>query len=88
MSILVGSAERAEAIVAGTLCLMSCFARAPGRHHADRIAQNLALLAEGAGVTPELRTLCHRLGDRWEAIAYELAVDDAAGLHQRSVARH
>ncbi len=85
MSIPVGSAERAEAIVAGTLCLMSCFARAPGRHHADRIAHNLALLAEDAGVTPELRMLCRRLGDRWEAIAYELAVADAGDPRQPSL---
>jgi hypothetical protein len=87
MSTSLGSAERAEAIVAGTLCLMSCFARAPGRYHADRIAQNLALLAEDAGVTPELRTVCRRLGDRWEAIAYELSVDDAGRSQPSSMLR-
>ena len=87
MSIPLDCAERAEAIVAGTLCLMSCFAREPGRYHADRIAQNLALLAEDAGVTPELRTVCRRLGDRWEAIAHELAMGDAGRVQPPSSLR-
>lgn len=87
MSIPLGSAERAEAVVAGTLCLMSCFARAPGRYHADRIAQNLALLAEDPDVTPELRTVCRRLGDRWEAIADELAAADAGRAQPLSMLR-
>jgi hypothetical protein len=84
MSMPVGSAERAEAIVAGTLCLMSCFAAMPGRYHADRIAHNLGLLARDAGVTPEMRTLCRRLGERWEAIAHQLALADAGGPRQPS----
>jgi hypothetical protein len=58
-----------EAIVAGTFCLMSVFANAPSRPQAERIADNLDSLASERDITPELRTLCRRLAQRWDAIA-------------------
>ena len=64
--------RRAEAVVAGTLCLMSCFAHTPSRPHAERIAENLDRLAADLALTPELRTLCRRLAQRWDAIASDL----------------
>lgn len=69
---LEDGSQRVEALVAGTLCLMSCYARSPRQCHANRIVQNLDALAHEAGVTPELRSLCRRLCDRWELIADEL----------------
>ena len=74
---------RAEAIVAGTLCLMSCFAHAPSRPRAERIACNLDSLANERDLTPELRTLCRRLAERWDAIAAGLRgaeTSQSAGL--------
>jgi hypothetical protein len=77
MPALASSSDHAEAIVAGTLCLMSCFARTPSLYHARRIAANLGTLAHDAGVSAEMRTLCRRLAERWDAVALELEVPPA-----------
>ncbi len=63
------AADRVESVVAGTLCLMSCYANDPRRCHAERIASNLALLAEDAAVSAPMRTLCRRMSERWDALA-------------------
>ena len=81
MSFLLDPTQRVEALVAGTLCLMSCFAQSPQRQHADRIAENLDTISREACVTPELRSLCRRLGDRWEAIADNLGSAMAPARH-------
>lgn len=65
--------DAVEAVVAGTLCLMSCYANDPRRHHAERIAGNLARLAGAPGVTAPMRTVCRRLAERWDAIASRLS---------------
>jgi hypothetical protein len=65
--------DRVEAVVAGTLCLMSCYANDPRRCHAERIAGNLALLADDPDVTAPMRTLCRRLSERWDALAAHVA---------------
>ena len=72
MPLDVPSPIQPEAVVAGTLCLMSCFAQARSPRHAQRIATNLDLLARDAGVTAEMRTLCRRLAQRWDAIALDM----------------
>ena len=59
---------RPEALIAGTLCLMSCYAQHASPAYAARVADNLLRLS-GAGVlTPEFRTVCHRMATRWRAI--------------------
>lgn len=57
-----------EAVIAGTLCLMSCYVQHPVPLYADRVAANLALMAEAEALSPELRTICRRLAERWDAI--------------------
>ena len=61
--------DAVEAGVAGTLCPMSCYAGDPRPHHAERIAGNLARLADDPSVTAAMRTVCRRLAERWDAIA-------------------
>jgi hypothetical protein len=70
---------RADAVVAGTLCLMSCFAQFPLAAYAERVAANLAQLAGDAHLTPELRTVCGRLAERWDAIVGDARTQAAAG---------
>ena len=59
---------RPEAVIAGTLCLMSCFVQHPIALYAARVSANLQLMAGAASLSPELRTICGRLAERWEAI--------------------
>jgi hypothetical protein len=59
----------AAAVVAGTLCLMSCFAQHPLALYAQRVAGNLQRLAADAAMTPELRSVCRRLADQWDGLA-------------------
>ncbi len=67
---------RPEAMIAGTLCLMSCYVQHPVPLYAEKVAANLARMAQIATLSPELRTICCRLADRWDSIR-----DDA---HQRA----
>lgn len=69
----------ADAVVAGTLCLMSCFAQFPLAAYAERVAENLAQLAGDLHLTPELRTVCGRLAERWDAIVGDARTHAAAG---------
>ena len=78
-----------DAVIAGTLCLMSCYVQHPVALYADRIAANLNQMARFSMLTPELRTICRRLAERWDGIrsganararAGERASDDRA-LH-------
>jgi hypothetical protein len=36
--------------------------------YAERVADNLLRMATFAALTPELRTICRRLAERWDAI--------------------
>ena len=80
---------RPDAVIAGTLCLMSCYVQHPVALYADRIAANLNRMAQLPVLSPELRTICRRLAERWDGIrsgahararAGERASDDRA-LH-------
>lgn len=68
-----------EAVIAGTLCLMSCYVQHPVPLYADRVAANLALMAKAAALSPELRTICRRLAERWDAICADARQRVAAG---------
>ena len=57
-----------DAVIAGTLCLMSCYVQNPVPIYAERVAGNLETMARLADLSPELRTICRRLADRWEGI--------------------
>jgi hypothetical protein len=61
--------EGAAAVVAGTLCLMSCFSQHPLPLYAQRVAGNLHRLAANPAMTPELRSVCRRLSCQWDGIA-------------------
>ena len=65
---------RSEALMAGTLCLMSCFADRPRPEFGRRIAENLRVLAARGQYSAELRTILARLALRWEHLA---RADDA-----------
>ncbi len=68
-----------DAVIAGTLCLMSCYVAHPAPVYADRVAANLAGLAQFATLTPELRSICQRLATRWEAIRADAQARSHAG---------
>jgi hypothetical protein len=59
---------RADAVIAGTLCLMSCYVQHPVPLFAERVTDNLLRMAASASLTPELRTICRRLAERWDVI--------------------
>ncbi len=71
-----------EALVAGTLCLMSCPGSAEAPHFVRRIVTNLERLSAHPGVTLELRTVCRRLAAQWERrLAEGLPSHGPAPLH-------
>jgi hypothetical protein len=70
----------AAAVVAGTLCLMSCFAQHPLALYAQRVAGNLGRLASDPAITPELRSVCRRLAEQWDGIADDARSSADAGL--------
>jgi hypothetical protein len=59
-------AAEPDALVAGTLCLMSCPSSGEAPVFVRRIVANLEKLAAHPCVTPEMRTVCRRLADQWE----------------------
>ena len=50
-----------DPLIASTLALLSTCARTQQLGAAQKIARNLALLAQHPGVSPPLRTVCSRL---------------------------
>jgi hypothetical protein len=59
---------RPEALIAGTLCLMSCYAQHPSPAYAARVADNLLALSGAVLLTPEFRTVCLRMATRWRGL--------------------
>jgi hypothetical protein len=55
-----------DALVAGTLCLMSCPRSSGAPLFVRRIVANLERLAAHPQVTREMRTVCRRLAAQWE----------------------
>ena len=70
---------RPDAVIAGTLCLMSCYTQHPVAAYADRVAANLARMAAFAAFSPELRTICARLARQWDAIRAEAHAHASTG---------
>jgi len=55
-----------QALIAGTLCLMSCAGSSVTPVYARRIVANLEKLAAHPAVSAEMRTVCRRLAGQWE----------------------
>ena len=70
---------RPDAIIAGTLCLMSCYAQHASPAYASRIADNLRCLAGVASLTAEFRAVCRRMAERWSALEDEARSRVASG---------
>jgi G:T/U-mismatch repair DNA glycosylase len=79
---------RPEAVITATLCLMSCYVQHPAALYANKVVANLARMADLASLSPEMRTICARLADRWEAIRREAlarAESGAPALDRRAL---
>jgi hypothetical protein len=57
-----------NALLAGTLCLMSCYARQPRAEFGWKIVENLESLSREPGFSAELRTVCSRLAGQWKHV--------------------
>lgn len=75
--------ERPDAMIAGTLCLMSCYAQHPVPVYAARIADNLAALAASATLTAEFRAVCRRMAERWSTLEADARDQCACGAPVR-----
>ena len=62
------SNEAPLVILAGTMCLMSHYARTGCSRAAARIVVNLEMLAHHAGVSAEFRQVCANLTESWDCI--------------------
>jgi hypothetical protein len=69
--------QRCEALMAGTLCLMSCFADRPRPEFGRKVADNLRMLARRGDYSAELRTILERLASRWDRLASGIPPDGA-----------
>ncbi len=79
---------RPDAVIAGTLSLMSCYVQHPVALYAERVADNLRYMAHLAALSAEMRTICERLARRWEAIrceAHARAINGEATADERSL---
>ena len=74
------SDPRPDAMIAGTLCLMSCYAQHASPAYAARIAENLRRLAVVATLTAEFRAVCRRMADRWSVLEEEARSRAVAGV--------
>jgi hypothetical protein len=77
---LVRDDARTDAIIAGTLCLMSCFAQHRLPAYAARIADNLLRLADGASLSAEFRAVCRRMAARWRSLEQDARRCEAHGV--------
>ena len=65
------------AILAGTMCLMSHYARTGCSRAAARIVVNLDMLTRHAGVSVEFRQVCANLLESWDCIINDRPGPDA-----------
>ena len=62
-----------EAVVAGTMCLMSCAMQTGSMMYVRKIVDNLDLLASSANLSGEMRSVCRKLAGHWQC-----ALDDVS----------
>lgn len=55
-----------EAVVAGTLCLMSCSMQSGSTLYMKKIVDNLDALASCSSLSCEMRRVCRRLAGHWQ----------------------
>lgn len=55
-----------EAVVAGTLCLMSCAMQSGSTIYVKKIVDNLDVLASCPSLSCEMRRVCRRLAGHWQ----------------------
>lgn len=68
--------DDAFAMLAGTLCLMSCPRSGEAPLFVRRIVANLERLSTHPAVNAELRTVCRRLAAQWEERLASSAIKD------------
>jgi hypothetical protein len=56
-----------QAVIAGTLCLLSCSLQSGTRLYLPKIVDNFNFLADCESLDHPLRTLCRRMASHWEA---------------------
>jgi hypothetical protein len=78
-------AHDCEALMAGTLCLMSCFADRPRPEFGRKVAENLRVLAGQPSCSPELRTILQRLAVRWDRLSQAPVDGEPADAKPRQV---
>lgn len=71
--------ESAEALLTGTLCLMSSAMQSGCPLYVEKVAANLDRLAGHDGLSAELRAVCRRLAAHWEREANRADQDDGHG---------
>ncbi len=64
----IATDDRPEAVIAGTLSLMSCYVQHPVAVYAERVAANLDRMTRLPVLSAELRSICFRLSARWQAL--------------------
>jgi hypothetical protein len=73
-----------DPLIGSTLALLSTYARTQQLGAAQKIARNLALLAQHPGVSPPLQTVCSRLFADWLGAAEreEDPLDPCIAVHE------
>jgi hypothetical protein len=77
----------AEPVLAGTLCLMSTFARCGCVRMGMKICDNLEWLATNPELSHEMRTVCARLLEQWEGSLAEGACQSRTTCNDDNAAR-
>ena len=55
-----------EAVVAGTMCLMSCAMQTGSLMYVKKIVDNLELLSSSPNLSCEMRSVCRKLACHWQ----------------------
>ncbi len=78
-----------EPVLAGTLCLMSVWARQPDSQIAGKIVRNLQDLIASADTSPDFTVVCTRLREQWLSnLAQSPAASDSTINPRQAVPNH
>jgi hypothetical protein len=64
------------AVVAGTLCLMSCALQSRPNLYIGKLIDNFNYLANHAAIDPTIRSVCRRMACHWESEAVARRISD------------
>ncbi|MBL8525932.1 MAG: hypothetical protein JNN20_19785 [Betaproteobacteria bacterium] len=79
-----GDGVSAEAVLAGTLCLMSCAMQSGSTRYLAKIVDNLDVLAACPELSREMRCVCRRLAGHWQCAPDGTPLENltkSAGVH-------